>query len=148
MLIPKKLTDTINYLDRLDFDKLIDQGLEQLTPLMEQLNREQWRAGIRSDGSKITPSPYSVQYARRKKRLGRLTNGNSGIINLNLNGGLYAGLKYVLDKNQVEIIQENITPFYHMQTYGEKIVGLTESNINRINEKLKVLVTNEIRENI
>jgi hypothetical protein len=123
----KKMNNIIDGLETLLSSKMEDIVLaasDEQGALMAELNREQLTAGIRSDGSKITP-PYAPATVAIKKKKGQPTDR----VTLQDKKDFVNAIK-VRRLNKVQYIQSTDPKNPDLKKkYGNEIEGLTDENI-------------------
>tara|TARA_B100001287_G_C22686610_1_gene534240 strand:+ start:15205 stop:15678 length:474 start_codon:yes stop_codon:yes gene_type:complete len=147
----------VNYLksirNKLTIDNLMVSVVgrnKQILDLIVKLNTENqlFEKGIRSDGTEIEPfySPFTVEL---KQSRGQRTDH----VTLKDTGDFYNSFVAFVDSSKDIIIQSNpikIDESTGFETnlifkYGEKIEGLTQENINILNQKLLVPIQKYIK---
>jgi hypothetical protein len=96
-----------------------------------ELNTEKqlFDQGIGSDGRRLEP-PYSNPYKKLKKKLGQPTNR----VTLRLEGDFYKSFEVIIGKEQFRINATDFKTKFLLKRYGQKIFGLTGSNVTEFNQ--------------
>ena len=96
-----------------------------------ELNTEKqlFDQGIGSDGRRLEP-PYSNPYKNLKKKLGQPTNR----VTLRLEGDFYKSFEVIIGKEQFRINATDFKTKFLLKRYGQKIFGLTGSNVTEFNQ--------------
>ncbi len=85
--------------------------------------------GIGSDGKSLEP-PYSNPYKKLKKKLGQPTDR----VTLRLEGDFYKSFEVIIGNQQFRINATDFKTKFLLKRYGEKVLGLTGSNIDKFNQ--------------
>lgn len=104
---------------------------EEHADLMADMNREQLKEGIRSDGSKISP-PYTPFTIRMKQKKGQPTTK----VTLFDEGNFHAALKGKKQADGILLESDDWKREQLKEKYGNKIEGLTDENL----EKLRIML--------
>jgi hypothetical protein len=91
--------------------------MDKESDLLEDLNKKQLRAGLRSDDSEITPYYRNISYKGRRKP-----------VDLRNTGAFYASITVTVLDNSVEYDATNSKTAELQAKYGKKILGLSEGN--------------------
>ena len=100
--------------------------------------------GIGSDGKSLEP-PYSNPYKKLKKKLGQPTDR----VTLRLEGDFYKSFEVIIGNEQFRINATDFKTKFFLKRYGEKVLGLTGSNVNEFNQfVIRPELLKEIRKKI
>lgn len=111
-----------------------------------ELNTEKqlFEKGIGSDGKSLEP-PYSNPYKKLKKKLGQPTDR----VTLRLEGDFYKSFEVIIGNEQFRINATDFKTKFLLKRYGQKILGLTGSNVSQFNQMIvRPELLKEIRKKI
>tara|TARA_Y100001938_G_scaffold148039_1_gene230667 strand:- start:736 stop:1185 length:450 start_codon:yes stop_codon:yes gene_type:complete len=111
-----------------------------------ELNTEKqlFEKGIGNDGKSLVP-PYSNPYKKLKQKLGQ----PSDRVTLRLEGDFHKSFEVIIGKQQFRINATDFKTKFLLKRYGERIFGLTNSNISQFNQfVIRPELLKEIRKKI
>lgn len=134
------LLQLYNRIQRVKEDEVIEETMDQSSPVITEKQREQMLTGVNSEGKKI--GKYrSPAYARKKNAMNPLP--GLGVPDLRLTGQFYKGIYTEIrgDKIITDSTDEKTQDL--ADKYGENIFGLNKDKKAEAVEKIKpVLVQN------
>ncbi|MBS1915662.1 MAG: hypothetical protein JST87_05255 [Bacteroidetes bacterium] len=115
--------EAIRRLDSFDIETTVIASMQEAAADFKELNEDQWRQGLRKDGSSIEPYPYSKPYAKKRQKAGLQTDH----IDVNFTGNLYRGYKVEFTPQSVNMTNGVDYEKYVSKRY-ELLYGLSEEN--------------------
>lgn len=116
------LDEFVNRLERINFEKLALDTIQETEKVIIALNHDQLQKGRDSLGNQLRP--YASQsYAKYKRKL-----NPRGVTDLRLTGAFYSGWKVIATKFPTRILSTDAKAPILQKQYGIDIYGLTKNN--------------------
>lgn len=110
---------------------------------IENLNRQQLDAGMRADGSDISPD-YTPLTVFLKSEKGQPTDR----VTLRDTGEFYADIRAEFDNDEVVLRDDNEKTIKLQNKYGDEILGLSDQSIKRITDLLLPIFEGHARQEL
>jgi hypothetical protein len=142
-----KLLQLIDKFQRLDVDQVANESMTEITPDIEQAQREQFLKGEASDGS-IIGRYKSSAYARMKNQLNPVA--GLGIVDLTLHKDFSRNVNAAIESGKLFLNSIDPKAEWLGKRYGDdRISGLNaESKVPLVRNKLRPAMMRNIRKTI